>query len=93
MKKCYTIVPNKEELFKLENIKLKDGFEWFFSMFFSSHEVCRNELFRKNNLAFFTILSDDKKRITINTGNRENCKYQKYKFIEFYEFIKNIKQN
>ncbi len=88
MEKTYTVIPNKDELFKLENIQLKDGFEFFFSVFFKSHEINRNELFKKNNLSFFTILENNK--IVIDTGNKENCEYQKYKFIPFDEFVKNI---
>lgn len=88
MEKTYTIVPNKDELFKLENIQLKDGFEFFFSVFFKSHETDRDNLFRKNNLALFTISENNK--IVINIGNKENCEYQKYKFIPFDNFVKNI---
>lgn len=91
MEKAYTIIPTKDELFKLKNMQLKDGFEFFFSVFFKSHEIDRNELFKKNNLALYTISENNK--IVINTGNKKNCEYQKYKFIPFDEFIKNITEN
>ena len=89
IEKSYTIVPNEEAFYNLENEKLENNFSFFYSIFFKSKKVGILNLLKSKNLVLFTFKNED--RIIISVGNKVNCEYQKYNFIEFEDFLNIIK--
>ena len=88
MNKIYTKVKTIEDFNRLDQLDLKDEYQFFYSAFFQTklHEI--KELLKKKELALFTFT--DKDKFIIGCGNSKNCKYQKYTFVKFDDFIKLI---
>lgn len=89
MKKIYTKIKTIEQFNNLKKINLKDEYEFFYSIFFKTKKIEIESLIKNKELGLFTI---EDKKIIIASGNSKNCKYQKYTFLNFDDFIDLVKK-